>query len=273
MPRKFGVLVFAAFVLASSFVVEWAGTGGLAERLDLSDTRVIAASAYLRDPVPEGQSASYRTIVSAWVRDTSNGNQVSVGYKTGTGYWLTTVEFDSQGTFISNRTQMWSGIRMPGYLRLLSYIFFALWPIVAYVAPHLFAVKCPDCPSSFTNPALTKVEESMIYAGGVDVEGHILSPIVRRDYVCPTCGWRKITFYSEPRHTEGWRARPIGIATPVGMDLNPKELDWYEKVLGRYLSEHQGGKDLRFPTYEDWRAFFQELKNSEREERTGHNPA
>ncbi len=51
MPRKIGVLVFAIVVFAASFLVEWAGTGGLDEPLDLSDSRVIAASQHLEQTI------------------------------------------------------------------------------------------------------------------------------------------------------------------------------------------------------------------------------
>ena len=263
MPRKIGVVVFAAFVLASSYVVGWFGTGGSATPLELTDSRVEAATQFLTPNV-----SSYRTLMKAWTRETPSGFEVSVGYRTGTGLWLTTAEFDSAGVAISDQTKTWTGMLLPGYLRTLSYIFFFLWPITAFVAPHFFAVKCPDCPGNFFNPALTEVEESTVYGGGYDQDGHDLSAIARRDYVCSRCGYRKITFYSDPPHSGGFgRARPITHSLSAGMNLNPKEMDWYEKVVGKYLSDHKGGKDLRFPTYEDWKAFLDELKASEREER------
>jgi len=52
------------------------------------------------------------------------------------------------------------------------------------------------------------------------------------------------------------------------MNLNPKEFSWYDKIINKYLVDHEGGKDLRFPTYGDWKSFFDELKASEHEERS-----
>lgn len=270
MPRKIGVLVFAIVVFAASFLVEWAGTGGLDEPLDLSDSRVIAASQHLEQTIDSTSEAGGRSLLSAWLTEDADGYRVNLGYKTQTGYWLTTVQFDKSGAFVSKQAKMWTGMLAPIFLRRLSYIFAALWPVVAFIWPHFFAVKCPDCPSSFFSPALTEVQESYVYSGGFDKDGHDLSPIVRRDYVCPKCGYRRITYRVDPRHS-GWsgKTRPIRLSMASGLYLNPKELDWYEKVVGQYLAAHEGGKALRFPTYDDWKAFYDEIKATEREERSG----
>ncbi|MGE5578936.1 MAG: hypothetical protein ACM3WU_02730 [Bacillota bacterium] len=270
MPRKIGILVFAIVVFAASFAVEWAGTGGLGEPLDLSDSRVTAASQHLKQPISATSEAGGRTLLNAWLTEANGGYKVNLGYKSPTGYWLTTVQFDEGGSFVKEQTKLWSGKALPAYLRRLSYIFAALWPIVAFVWPHFFAVKCPDCRSSFFSPILAEVQEATVYGGGFDKDGHDLSPIVRRDYVCPKCGYRKITYHVDPRHSGGsGKTRPIKQSMAAGLDLNPKELDWYEKVVGKYLTDHEGGKGLRFPTYDDWKAFFDELKATEREERSG----
>jgi len=270
MPRKIGVLIFAVVVFAASFLVQWAGTGGLDEPLDLSDSRVIAATQHMKQPISATSATDGRSLLNAWLTEDGGGYKVNLGYKSSTGYWLTTVQFDQGGGFVREQTKLWTGALAPIYLRRLSYIFAALWPIAAFVWPQFFAVKCPDCPSSFFSPAVTEVQESYVYGGGFDKDGHDLSPIVRRDYVCPKCGYRKITYRVDPRHSGGsGRTRPLKQSMAVGLNLNPKELDWYEKVVAQYLKAHEGGKGLRFPTYDEWKAFFDELKANEREERSG----
>ncbi len=145
MPRKLGVLLFAVVLLAASYPVGWAWTGGFSTALDPQDSRVLAAIAGARDPVVE----------KAWMKEAGGGYEVSAGYRTATGYWLTTVRLDAGGNVLSDSTRMWTGKLFPVYLRRLSAVFAVLWVFAAFVAPHVFGVKCPDCPKSFVSSMLS----------------------------------------------------------------------------------------------------------------------
>lgn len=93
---------------------------------------------------------------------------------------------------------------------------------------------------------------------------------VRRACVCPRCGYRKITYYVNPPRS-GWLfAGPIKRWTGIGLRLNIKEIEWYDRVLERYLTSREAGTFLRFKTVDEWQAFYDELKASEREERPTH---
>lgn len=270
MPRKLGVLAFATVLLLASITLRWYGTGGTGDRLDLSDPKVAAALQYLEDRPSDAVLADSGTPLQAWLSGAGSGGSgytVNVAVRLYGNPWLVSVQFDSAGSVQDANVRMWGGTLFPDYLRNISIIFFILWPLVAFIMPNLFGVKCPDCPQSFFNPPVTRVEETTVYGGGFDKDGYDLSEIVRRDYVCPRCGYRKITFYIPGRHSGGLWAAPLKRWIGIGPLLNPKEYAWYDGLLNKYFTEHEGGRGLRFPTYDDWKTFYDELKASEREER------
>lgn len=267
MPRKMGVLAFAVLLLLASFAIRWYSAGGASERLQLSDARVAAALQYLSTQSASADLVRSGTFLQAWVSGADKGYRVNVALEMNGSPWLAWVLFDGGGSAASGDVRMWSGMLFPNYLRNISVVFFVLWALAAFVVPHVFGVKCPDCRKSFISPPLTEVQESTVYGGGFDKDGFDLQEIVRRDYVCPRCGYRKITFYIPGAHTGTLGASPLKRWTGVGMALNIKETEWYDRILSKYLSDHEGGRGLRFATYDDWKAFYDELKASEREER------
>ncbi len=65
--------------------------------------------------------------------------------------------------------------------------------------------------------------------------------------MCPKCDTAGSPIAFDPRHS-GWSGKTSrSDVMASGLYLNPKELDWYEKVVGQYLAAHEGGKALRFP--------------------------
>lgn len=262
-----GVLAFAVFLLVASFAARWYGTGGTAERLDLTDPRVAVALQYTGTQSSNADLVRSGTRLEAWLSRTDAGYKVNVAIDMNGHPWLASVQFTASGSAVSGEVRMWGGMLFPNYLRNISIVFFVLWVLAAFVAPHVFGVKCPDCPPSLIAPPLTQVEESTVYGGGFDQAGDDLQEIVRRDYVCPRCGYRKITFYVPGQHTGGLWAAPLKRWTGAGLALNPKEYEWYDRILNKWVSDHETGRGLRFRTYDDWKAFYDELKASEREEK------
>ncbi len=268
MFRKMGVLAFASVLLLASLVARWYGTGGTGQQIDLFGGQVAKALTYL-----ENDSSSVTLVRTgqrqkAWLSPASGGYKVNVGILLDGNPWLASVSFDEGGMPTKGSVRLWGGTLFPDYLRNISCAFFVLWAFAAFVAPHIFGVKCPDCPQSFISPALTEVQEVTVYAGGFDTAGNELSPIIRRDYVCPRCGYRKVTYFAEGQHSGGfWVDRIPGLARPsrAVLMLNPKELDWYDRVIEKWFDDHE--KKARFRSHQDWRAFYDELKASEREER------
>lgn len=269
MPRKMGVLLFAILLLLASFAARWYSTGGVSGRLDVSDARVVAALHYLSTKSASADLARSGTLLRAWVSGEEAGYQVYVALDSNDSPWLTWVSFDGNDVPVSSGFRMWTGMLFPYHLRNLSIVFFILWILAAFVAPHVFGVKCPDCPQNFIAPPLTEVQEFKVYGGGFDKDGFDLQEIVRRDYVCPCCGYRKITYYVPGSHSGGggFRISPLKRWTGIGMVLNVKEIERYDRVLNKHLSDLESGSGHRFRTHEDWKTFYDELKASEREER------
>ena len=266
MPRKLGVLAFACGLLAMSYVVGWYGTGGAAPQLSLASPDVRAALAYFGDDSWSSGIVQSAELKKAWLSVSVSGHKVNVGMVVGGRPYLGSVSFDAGGTPIGGSLKWWAGALMPEYLRPIAYGFFVLWALAAFVAPHVFGVKCPDCPQSFISPVLTEVQEKTMYPGGVDASGFELPGIIRRDFVCPRCGYRKVTYATLPMHSGGLRMNMPGFGRPsrATLLLNPKELDWYERVMEKWYDEH--AKTTRFKTLEDWDNFYNELKATERED-------
>jgi hypothetical protein len=270
MPRKMGVLAFASALLFASLVTRWYGTGGAGQQLDLSGGQVAEALAYLEKDSSGVTLVRSGQLQKAWLAPARGGYKVNVGVYLDENPWLASVSFDDGGVPTEASVRLWSGVLFSTYLRNIAFAFFILWVLAAFVAPHVFGVKCPDCPHSLISPALTQVQEFTVYPGGVDASGYELAPIIRRDYVCPRCGYRKVTYFAESQHSGGFSAAGIpGLGRPsrAVLMLNPKELAWYDKVMEKWFDDH--GKKARFRTHEDWRAFYDEMKASEREERGG----
>ncbi|MGI6631891.1 MAG: hypothetical protein ACOX5M_02480 [Bacillota bacterium] len=267
MPRKLGVLAFSVFLLLASFAARWYGTGGTDERLQIADPRVVATLDYLSRQSASKDILSDGTVIQAWASGADGGYDVNIALDAKGTLWLAWVRFDAGDSPVSSGFRLWSGMLFPNLLRNLSIVFFALWILAEFVAPHIIGVKCPDCPPNLVFPPLTEAHEVTVYPGGFTSDGNDLREIVRRDYICPRCGYRKITYYLVMPHSGHFKTGLLRRWTGVGQLLNPKELDWYDRVLNKNLADREAAMGLRFPTYDEWKRFYDELKASEREER------
>lgn len=267
MPRKMGVLAFSILLFLASLGFRWYVDGRWSAHLNETHPRVMAALQYLSSHSASANLIRSGSFMRAWGSETRDGYQVFVAVELGSNPYLAFVRFDSGGSPATGGHRLWTEAQMPRFFLYLSIGFFVLWVLAAFVAPHVFGVKCPDCPQSFISPVLTEVKEATVYPRGFARDGSELNEIVRRDYVCPRCGYTKITYYVAAPHSGGFWARPIRHWTGIGMYLNIKETEWYDRVLNRYLSSREAGQYLTFPTWDEWKAFYDELKASEREER------
>jgi hypothetical protein len=129
----------------------------------------------------------------------------------------------------------------------------------------VFGLKCPDCTNRFFLPTLTHAHDRTVYAGGMDDAGFGLAPVVEKAYVCPNCGYRKIT-YCVPGD---WRAWLFDRRTLLPR-LSPNLFDAYDRLLDKWERERRAY--ARFHTYEEWKQYFDGLKATEREERPPRSP-
>lgn len=149
----------------------------------------------------------------------------------------------------------WQGwpVTNPDGLRNIGMVLIFLWMLLGVVMPLYSWRRCPYCPGGTLSPVYLKVVESTVYPGGMDDSGYPLPPIVRRDYVCPGCGYRRVTY----RHLRS-SARPVyGPYASIRVPTHPKDLgNWWDTNRER----------AKFHTYQEWLAYYNELKDTEREE-------
>lgn len=226
--------------------------------VDFTDDRVRAAvDVASRDP-----SARYvvrsGTPIAAWISKGTNQYTVRAAISFEGNPWLITVTFDSSANPRSFTIKMWSAYTLSTFFRVFSYTLALIWLAQAFVFPH-FSVKCPDCSTNPLLPVATEKHDTTVFPGGIDDDGFTLPPIVERTWVCPRCGYRKITYVVPEDY------RPGRVLPTVGARLNPRETEKMELLFERWRETYK--KTARFHSYEEWKQFFDNLKSAEREER------
>lgn len=269
MRLRSHLLIAALLFFVGSFVVQYYGAGGGAQQLDTGDPRVVSSLEYLsKDSVTRtiASSASSGELIKAWRSPLASGYKVNIATRFSKENWLATVIFDEDGRPLSGTVNLWSGAIFPLYLRMMAAALVCAWTF-GLIAAHLWRVTCPHCFPSFWSPPVCDIEESCVFPGGFDESGYSLLPIVRRDYVCQHCGYRKTMFFS-PGEYRGGVIFP-GLARASAGLLNPKEDEWYTRVVEKWFTSRTS--QIRFRTHHEWKAFYDELKASEREEMPGQS--
>lgn len=248
----------------------------MSEKLSSDDPRVAAAWEYAARSHIHKRTLDKGELLKAWLRPNETGFDVHMGVRTSSDLrYLFIVTFDSTGSPVSMKADFWRGTTFPRFLGVMSASMFTIWFVASFVAPQ-FAVKCPDCPPSLLRPPVTAVNDTTVYSGGYDQEGHVLPPIIRRDFICPRCHYTKVTYYVPGDYRPGYVFRTLGpsgrLSHFLWTDGPVTEMEWYQKALDRWHEEN--AKKARFKTADDWRAFWESLKASEHEERrpTGYRP-
>jgi hypothetical protein len=101
-----------------------------------------------------------------------------------------------------------------------------------------------------------------MYHGGYDAQGDDLPAIVKREFVCPSCGYRRVTY----RVPEWSRPRvPLWATRLAPLRLNPAMAEKFETIAEMWEKRHR--EKARFENYDEWKAYFAALKESEHEER------
>jgi len=160
--------------------------------------------------------------------------------------------------------------QLPGLLTILVVGLVVLWATVRYLAP-MAGAKCPNCSRSWLFPVNCVTSEVEVYHGGFDDAGDTLPPIIERTYSCPRCGYKRVRYAVIGSHgaaskhgTGGGAAYTRREAVDPMISLNPKELDWYQKIQEQ--NARTQSKTARFHSYDEWKAFLDGLKMKEREE-------
>lgn len=269
--RHFGTLALGVALAVVAITLQWFGAGGLQQRLPVEDPRVSAAWQYVISSRAAPRAVERCQLQKAWLVPKGHGYLVNIGVKESSKYsYRYSVVFDENSTPVSVDADFWAGSMFPRYLRLMSASVLAIWFARSFIAPH-FAVKCPDCPPSLVNPPVAVLKETVVYPGGFDAEGYSLAPIVRKDYVCPRCRYIKTTYVvpGEYRPARAWKTAFYASGARFERIVSPQgyvgELDWYQKVLDNWHARNP--KITRFKTYDEWKAYWDELKASEHEER------
>lgn len=265
-PRLVGkraVLAFGLVLLVASYLLRWYWNDGIGTSLSLDDRRIAA----LLETVSVGRDhprvALEGTPENAWLSSDSRGYKLNVVAELDGYPWHVQAVFSENDVLVDYSVQLAIGILLPQYLARLGLLLVALWLVVAFLWPRLFGRKCPDCPGDFIRPAVLYPVETTVYPGGWDDEGYSLSPIVRRDYVCDRCGYRQVTYHVPPLRSPGkvFRTPFPDCHTTISQD----------QVLQRILDDWwaTNKERARFHTYDEWLAYYNELKASEHEERPG----
>jgi len=116
--------------------------------------------------------------------------------------------------------------------------------------------KCPNCSPGLFSPAKFLTTEKEIYHGGFDDAGESLPPIIERTDSCPQCSYKKVRYavigshgFASKHGTGGAAAHTRYGAEDPMITLNPKELDWYQKVQKQ--NERTQLKTARFHSYNE----------------------
>lgn len=266
LRRRYGILIFAVMLICCSFGLRWYSTGGGKEVLDSSDPRVAAALEFAKEEPGSRYTASYGTFMKAWQSGKPAPGEefkINIGLEYNNHLWLVSVVFDANGQAIGSTSKGWAGISISNFLRIMGTVLSLVWFGWAFIVP-LFGVKCPDCSTNPLLPVVTDIKDRTVFAGGLDVEGYSLSPIVERSYVCPKCGYTKV------RYVLPYSYRPAAVRDI--MDLRPSGWDlWKRFPMERMLDRRREERAnlATFKTFDEWKAFYEQLKLKEGEERRG----
>ena len=258
--KKTGLLLIILLFLLS-YGLRWNATSRGKDTVEFTDYRVRSAL----DFAARDSSAKYvvkeGTPVKAWVSGSSDGYTVNAAFSLNDYAWLVMVKFDPAGNPVSCSTESWSAFTVSRYLCTLSFAMAGLWLAVTFIFPH-FAVKCPDCTTNPLLPVVTEQHDTTIFAGGVDDEGFTLPPVVERAWICPRCGYTKVK-YVVPEYYRPGLARSLA---DTGLPrLHPRELDRLERAFDKWTKDRK--EMARFHSFEEWKAFFDDLKTREGEKR------
>ncbi len=263
-PRLRLCLVVLALVALSAGVLARQLSFQGRDALNQDDRRVAAALEYLRKDSSTDSFISRSKMLGAWLIAAERGYQVEVGLEDDGGYaLLLTVTFDESGRPVDEGSRPWTARSLPGYFGRVAISLAVLLPLCGKLLPYVFGAKCPDCTGSAFLPRLLRVEDTIVYNGGWDAEGSDLPPIVKREFICRSCGYRKVTYrvghwaYGSPWPFSGlWGYVPR---------VSPALADKIEAARERWLETLK--KKARFKNYDEWKAYFDELKQSEHEQR------
>ena len=261
MKGKSGILVLGLLLVLLSYLLQWYGEGGNATQLALDDERVNASLDYLAADDWNRTIATDGEVQRTWVSADSRGHKVSLIVALNGYPWRASVLFSQDGMPLETAVQLSGGL--PLYTRRVGVALAAFWLVAGVLGPRIFGRKCPFCPGSFLRPVYLKTEEMLVYPGGFDDNSDSLSPIVRRDFVCQQCGYRRVTYCIPTTSRPGKVFRfPLIVA-----HATPKQTETYQKMLDQWFVDNP--RTTRFHTQDEWRTFYDELKASEHEQRPG----
>ena len=255
------VTVIAVLVLGAGLVARY-HSAPRREALSESDPRVAAALEYLHPDTATGWLVSRSVMRGAWLVRDGSGYRVEIGLQDDGYWWMLSVTFDEQGLPVAESSEPWTSRSVPTFLGRVALALLVLIPVAGKVIPYTFGVKCPDCTSSAFLPTLTRARDSVLYNGGYDAQGDDLPAIVKREFTCPSCGYRKVTY----RIPEWYRPTgPVGVLRHTATRVNPAMAEKLDVLMDEW--EETVKRSARFKNYQEWRVYFEELKQSEREER------
>lgn len=257
MKGKTGILILALVLVSLSYLLQWQSEGGSATRLPLDDRRVKFSLDYLATYPKDRTVAMDGELQRAWLNEDNRGYTVSL-IVTLNGYpWHASVVFSPDGVPAESAVHLFGGL--PLYVRRVGIALAVLWLVAGVLGPRIFGRKCPACSTNLWKPAYLEIEETSVYPGGFDDAGDSLPPIVRRDFVCNRCGYRRVTF-AIPFSRAGrvWHV-PFLVTR-----ASPSQVRTVEKAYEAWWESNP--KKTRFHTQDEWRAFYDELKASEHEE-------
>ena len=263
MRGQRGILILAVVLVLASYPMQWYGTGGTGTSIALDDYRVGAALSSLGEESWNKRLLTQGELNRAWVSSENRGYKVNLTIILDNNPWRASVAFSSDNTPLENSTGLAGGVLLPLYVKRLGFALAFLWLTMGFLVPRVFGRKCPDCLQSFWNPVLLEPQESVVYTGGFDDEGDSLSQIARRDYVCPRCDYRRITYFIPSENRPGKVFRTLRSPNWLITSINQDEIA--QKILDKWFEDN--AKKTRFHNPSEWRAFYDELKATEREER------
>lgn len=237
-----------------------------AESLSSDDPRLLAALTHLSEISSVSHILSRGKVERTWLKREGTHYSVFIGVTSPEQFkWLLSVRFDLQGRVVSDSVEPWTQQMVPEFLLGLLYTLVLAVIVLFKIMPYVAGIKCPDCIGPLFLPTLTRAHDQTVYGGGFDRQGHSLPPIIRRSFVCPGCGYKKITH----RIPEGYRGtvldtRFLDTRAWSSHGLPVPLLERVEQLLEDY--EKRDAEQLRFPTYDDWKRYFDGLRAEDREE-------
>ncbi|MDP2856504.1 MAG: hypothetical protein Q8P50_00815 [Bacillota bacterium] len=261
-PRALFLVALLALVALSASLLIQPPSLQRREDLDPDDPRARAALEHLWKDSSTDSLISRSKMLGAWLYQAGDGYRVEVGLEDDREYsWLLCVSFDGRSMPIAGSCDPWTARSLPRFFGRVALTLAVLLPLCGIIIPYTFGVKCPDCTNRAFLPTLTRAADTIMYHGGFDAEGFDLPPVVKREFICPACGYRRITY-----RVGAWYGAPGPLRAILGAAtrLSPlaEKLDITMDSWKRTLREK-----ARFKNYGEWKAYFEELKQSEHEER------